>query len=390
MSDLYFDYNATTPVHPRVLEAMLPYYTEQFGNPSSSHASGRAARQAIATAREQVAQLVNAHPEQVVFTGGATEANNIVMLGAFGGGVGYTTGWCSISAVEHPAVLEPAAVLAERGVRMRFVPVDARGLVDLSTLEEQVRKVDKSSCPHLVSIMLANNETGVIQPVAQAAALSHQYGFLLHTDAAQAVGKIPVDMQSLGVDYLTIAGQKMYAPKGVGALVCASAEVRLRLTPLMFGGGQEGGLRPGTENVAAIAALGEACFIASEDVILESTRQRDMMPLLQTALVNAKVPHVLIGDGAPRLPQTAYIGFTGRIGADIVAKLAEAGVAVSGGAACHSGGGALSGVLQAMGVEPVHGQGAVRISWGRFTQEDDMREFVQRLLRVLEAVPQTS
>ncbi|AGW14100.1 cysteine desulfurase family protein [Megalodesulfovibrio gigas] len=380
---LYFDCNATTAVHPRVLAAMLPFFADRPGNPGCAHEVGLDARQAMECARAQVAALLGMEQAAgVVFTGGATEANHLAVLGTFMRECQTGPGWLAVSAVEHPAVLGPARVLERRGVQVVALPVDARGVVERAALEEALHRSRDAEGPKLVSVMLANNETGVLQPVAEIAALAHAHGALLHTDAAQAVGKIPVNLPALGADYLTIAGHKMYAPKGVGALVCASAAARERLSPLVFGGGQEGGLRSGTENIPLIVALGEACALAAADLPAEAERQAALAGILLDALTAAGVAFVVHGQEAPRLPQTLSLGLTGRRAGDVLSGLVMEDVAVSGGAACHGGTASMSGVLQAMGVDPRHGLGTVRISWGRFTTVADMQELAARLVRV--------
>ncbi|MCA1946088.1 MAG: cysteine desulfurase [Desulfovibrio sp.] len=380
---LYFDCNATTPVHPRVLEAMLPYFSRHPGNPGCAHDVGLMAKQALDRARARVAALVGLEQtDGVIFTGGATEANHLALLGTFMREGLVAPGWLAVSSVEHPAVLGPARVLERRGVQVVVLPVDGRGVVAPATLEEALRRSAGVVGPRLVSVMLANNETGVLQSLAELAAMAHAHGALLHTDAAQAVGKIPVHLPALGADYLTIAGHKMYAPKGVGALVCASAAARARLSPLVFGGGQEGGLRSGTENIPGIVALGEACALAAEDLPAEARRQEALAPILLDALAAAGVPFVVHGQTAPRLPQTLSLGLRDRRAGDVLSGLVMEDVAVSGGAACHGGTASMSGVLQAMGVAPEYGLGTIRISWGRFTTVGDMRELASRLVRV--------
>ena len=275
MDKLYFDYNATTPVAPRVFEAIKPYLTDQWGNPGSAHDWGLSAKSAVSKGRAQVAALINAEPENIIFTSCATESNNLALTSPFAQG---GKGRIITQPTEHPAVLEPCVRLQEQGVEVTYLPVDGNGVADLSTLSELLGALlpGNSDAPGeagLLSLMRANNETGVLQPVRAAAAQARDAGWLVHTDAAQAVAKIPIDVQELGVDYLTIAGHKLYAPKGIGALYVRPGAP---LYPLFLGGGQERGLQPGTENVAYIAGLGEACAMAAEDLAMEVARITDL------------------------------------------------------------------------------------------------------------------
>ncbi len=375
MRRLYFDYNATTPLLPRVGEAMLPYFSERFGNPGSGHAWGLEAKAGVDRARAQVAGLLGCAPGEVVFTGCATESNNIVLLGLLPQlpGAHLVTG-----ATEHPAVLEPARALTQRDAGVTVVPVAGDGRLDpgavLAACTPRTR---------LISVMLANNETGVLHPVAEIAARARERGILVHTDAAQACGKIPVDVEALGVDYLTLAGHKMYAPKGVGALyVRQGAPVGC----LAFGGGQEKKVRPGTENVPYIAALGAAAELAAADLDPEEARQRRLGEQLLAGLRSLGRNFLLAGETAPRLPNTAMVCFQGLRAGDILSGLAGMDVGASAGAACHADAESLSHVLAAMRIAPEYARGAVRLSWGRPTTEADVAELVERLGRALAAL----
>lgn len=378
MRSLYFDYNATTPVHPRVFEAMLPYLTDRFGNPGCGHMWGLTARNAMDEARAKVAHCLGCGPEGVVFTSCATESNNMTLRGIFQDSV---EGCLVISQIEHPAVLEPARELARQGVHVVQVPVDGRGVLDLRYLEHALAEAPRSG-PKLLSVMLANNETGVIQPVAEAARLAAEYGFVTHSDAAQAVGKIPVNVEALGVDLLTVAGHKFYAPKGIGALYVNPV---LPLPPLLLGGGQEGGLRSGTENVAFIAALGEACALAEEDLATEMERQERLGVQLLQGLRDLGVPYRIAGEQAPRLPNTLNVCFKGLRAGDILSGLVGQDVGASAGAACHAGQDEadISHVLEAMGLPEEYARGSIRFSWGRQTSAEDVAELLQRLRPVL-------
>lgn len=382
MRPLYFDYNATTPVLPRVFNAMRPYFMEHFGNPGCGHEFGVVARQAIDEARDKVARLLGCGPEAIVFTSCATESNNMVLHGVFEN----ATGGCLVtSQIEHPAILEPARELARHSVHVVQVPVDDRGVLDLNFLEDALAEAPLDGGPRLLSLMLANNETGVLQPVAEAAAKAREYGFLVHTDAAQAVGKIPVNVQELGVDFLTVAGHKLYAPKGIGALYVNPV---ISFAPSTYGGGQEGGLRPGTENVPYIVALGEACALALEGLEEEMGRQEALCGYLYEGLGKLGIEVSLHGRNAPRLPNTLSVGFKGLRAGDILSGMVGQDIAASAGAACHadaSGGDtvSISHVLEAMRVPEEYAAGAIRFSWGRLTTKNDVEELLERLRPIL-------
>jgi cysteine desulfurase len=359
---LYLDHNATTPIDPRVLEAMLPWLREGFGNPSSAHPPGARARAAVENARRQAAALLGAPDSAIVFTSGGTESNNHAIIGAARAALAAGRRELVISAVEHPAVTEVCRHLEASGCVTRTLGVDGECRVDPVAAARAL-----GPATALVSIMHANNETGAIQPVAAIARAARAAGALVHSDAAQSAGKIPVRLDDLEVDLLSVAGHKLYAPKGVGIL-CIRPGVDL--PNLMFGAGHEGGRRPGTENVAAIVGLGLACEIAGRDLAAEGARLGAMRDEL-AALLCAAVPGARVhAAGAARLPNTLSIGFTGCSGGQVMARLTD--VAVSAGAACHGSGGAGSSVLSAMGVDPELGRGTVRISLGRGTRGDDI------------------
>jgi cysteine desulfurase len=359
---LYLDHNATTPLDPRVLEVMLPWLREGFGNPSSAHLPGTRARAAVEDARQQAAALLGVPASAIVFTSGGTEANNHAIVGAARAGSARGRRELVISAVEHPAVSEVCRHLENTGCVTRTLGVDGEGRVDPAAAALAI-----GPATALVSIMHANNETGTIQPVAAIAAMARAAGALVHSDAAQSVGKIPVRLDDLGVDLLSVAGHKLYAPTGVG-LLCVRPGVDL--PNLMFGAGHEGGRRPGTENVAAIVGLGLACEIAGRDLDAEGLRLAAMRDELGALLCAAHPGARMHATGAARLPNTLSIGFGGVSGGQIMAHLPD--VAVSAGAACHGSGGAGSSVLSAMGVDPDLARSTLRLSLGRGTRRDDL------------------
>ncbi len=366
MRPLYFDYNATTPVHEDVVQAMLPFFTQKFGNPGCGHMYGMQARKAMEIAREKVAGLINADPGQIFFTSCATESNNQVLSGVL-----QPHEELIVSAVEHPSIIKPAHELSRTGVTVRTVSVDSDGLVDPDQLLEKLS--DKTK---LVSIMLANNETGTIQPVADITSRTQPVGILVHTDAAQAVGKIPVDVKDLKVDFLSIAGHKMYAPKGIGALYVRDPGT---LKPLLYGGGQEKGLRSGTENIAYIAGLGQAAELAGRDTESEVRRQKLLGKKFIQGLSRIDRDFVLHAQNAPRLPGTMSIGFAGCRAGDILSGMIACNLAASAGAACHGDNLSMSPVLEAMSADPYFGLGTIRFSWGRMTAEKDIEELCSRL-----------
>lgn len=362
---IYLDYNATTPVDPRVLEAMLPYLQSQFGNPSSQHGYGAPARVAVASAREGVASLIGASPDEVVFTSGGTESTNYALKGLASA---TRTAHGSrdeivISTIEHPATVETAQALSRQGFRVRLAPVNRDGVLDLDALASSLG--DRTL---VLSLMHANNETGTVQPIAQASALARACGALLHVDAAQSAGKIPIDDDTLGVDLMTIAGHKLYAPKGVGALYVRRG---VKLEPLIHGAGQESGARAGTENVPYAVALGAASRIARELLPDAAPRMCALRDRLQSALVRGLGEQVVLnGHAEERLPNTLNMSFRGLIGAELLAATPE--IAASTGSACHDGRVTISPVLAAMGIDPVIARGAVRFSLGRTSDADEI------------------
>ncbi|MFP4477163.1 MAG: cysteine desulfurase family protein [Desulfatibacillaceae bacterium] len=367
---IYLDYNATSPVDPAVLEAMLPFFTTEFGNPSSGYPPGRRAKQALEDAREKVARAIGAKPGEVVFTSGGTESNNMVFKGMprtrNGGPAHFVT-----TRIEHPAVTNPCIHLVERGMEADFVPVDGLGIAHPEDLR---RALGPNTV--LVSIMHANNETGAVQPVSEVAAIARSAGVYTHTDAAQSVGKIPTNVDALGVDFLTIAGHKVYAPKGIGALYIREGA---ELTPLMHGAAQEAGRRAGTENVALAVGLGVAMELAARDLEANAKSMRATRDLLHRELASRVDGLALNGPDEPRLPNTLNVSFPGVAGGDVLAAAPE--LCASTGAACHAREVSISHVLAAMGLERQRAVGAVRLSVGRHTTGEDVRRAAEILAR---------
>ena len=371
---IYLDYNATTPTDPRVAAAMTPFLTGFFGNPSSPHAHGRRAREAVDRARSQVAALLGAEPAGIVFTSGGTEANNHAIAGAVRLS-GAKAPHVVTTAVEHPAVLEVCRALEADGVRTTLVPVDGNGRVEPDNV---ARALDDDAV--LVSVMHANNEVGTLQPVAEIAAVARERGILVHSDAAQSVGKVPVTLDGLGVDMISVAGHKLYAPKGVGVL-CLRSD--LRLPNLLHDASHEGGRRPGTENVLEIVGLGCACELAAEDVVAEGERLRILRDELAAVLVAANGDLRVNGHPTERLPNTLSISVPARVAAEMLARVPE--LALSAGAACHGDGTVGSHVLAAMGVDAHYAQGTLRISLGRMTTNDEIAQAGAFLARAVTA-----
>jgi len=359
----YLDWNATAPLRPQAREAMVAAL-DALGNPSSVHAEGRAARRLIDEARRRVAALVGAEPADVVFTSGGTEANATALCPTTG------TDVLLVSAIEHPSVLAGGRFPAEN---VASVPVGPDGVLDLGALERQLGAVEQGARRAVVSLMHANNETGIVQPIAAAAALVHAAGGLLHVDAVQTAGRIPCDIKALGADLLSVSAHKLGGPKGVGALVRCSATVDWP-APLIKGGGQERGTRAGTENVAGIAGFGAAA--AARDLAAEGRRLATLRGRLEGGLKGAFPRTVVFGEAAERLPNTTLFSLPGVKAETAVIGLDLAGVAVSSGAACSSGKVAASHVLAAMSVPGPLARGAVRVSLGYTTQEADIERFL--------------
>jgi cysteine desulfurase len=374
MDPIYLDHNATTPLHPEVVDAMLPFLTTHFGNPSSGHVYGQRAKAAVEAARGQVASLLGCEPEEVFFTSGGTEANNLAIFGVTARR--FLRKHVVTSTVEHPATEEPCADLERQGWNVRRVGVGPSGQVDPSDVAPVVRE-DTA----LVTVMLANNETGTVMPIRAIADIAHAKGAVVHTDAAQAVGKVPTRVNDLGVDLLSIAGHKVYAPKGVGALFVRKGTP---ISPLLHGAGHERGLRPGTENVASIVGLGMACEIAGRDLDAEAARQTALRETLWAALLEGIPGLSLNGHPTERLPNTLNVSFPDARGSAVLAR--ATGVAASTGSACHAGGEAPSAVLTAMGVESGVALGAVRLTLGRFSTTYEVDQAASRLVQAFRSM----
>jgi cysteine desulfurase len=376
-SAIYLDYNATTPVAPEVLEAMLPYLREEFGNPSSIHAFGQRAKAALYDARERVARLIDASPNEVLFTSGGTEADNLALLGVLDAAEGGRRALVT-SSVEHHAVWNTMKALAKKGVPVTFLKVDKAGRVDP---EELGRALTPKTL--LVSIMHANNETGVVQPIAELARRTHEAGAYFHTDAVQSVGKIPVSVKDLGVDLLSMSGHKLYGPKGTGALYVRRG---VTIRPVFRGGGQERSRRPGTENLAGLVGLGQAARMAEEHLSPEPIRVAALRDDL-TEKILARVPGTGVNGGeVERTPNTVNLSFEGIEGETLIMALDLKGCAVSTGAACSSGTVEPSHVLIAMGLSPEKVQGSIRVSLGRYTTAEEIDRFVEVLESVVASI----
>ena len=363
MRQIYLDYNATTPIAPSVQQAMQPFLAEHYGNPSSSHALGRAAHEAVEDARSQVAGLIGADREEVFFTSCATESNNLAIKGVMFRQSPAVGGHVIISAIEHPAVVEPTKYLERLGFDVTVVNCNRDGVVPISAVEAALRPDTL-----LVSVMHANNEIGTLQPIRGIAALCHERGVLLHTDAAQSVGKVRTFVDELEVDLLSIAGHKLYAPKGVGAIFVRRGTP---LEPLLHGAGHEGGLRSGTENVPHIVGLGKACALAAKSLDEAGKRMENLRERLLLQLREAIGSRLTVNGGrAARLPNTLSVNFPDVTGGALLARAPE--LCASTGAACHSGTTHMSATLAAIGLTPEEAAGTVRLSVGWYTSEEDV------------------
>ncbi|MBI2857754.1 MAG: cysteine desulfurase [Chloroflexi bacterium] len=372
---VYLDYNATTPLDPRVVDAMVPFLYKSFGNPSSGHVYGQEARAAVDTARQQVSDLFGCSPDEVVFTSGGSESNNTAIKGLAlsPGRVGHII----TSAIEHPSVAKPIDHLRQWGFRVTAVPVDPAGRVNPTDIASAI-----SPDTVLISIMHANNETGTIEPVEEIGMIARSRGIPFHTDAAQTAGKISIAASTLRADLITIAGHKLYAPKGVGALYVRSG---LRLEPLIHGAGHEHERRAGTENVPGIVGLGKACEIARLQLKEDAGRVRALRDQLHHRLLQATDRIVLNGHPDLRLQNTLNVSFLGWNGSELLADLGD--IAASTGSACHDRRLAISPVLLAMGATTEQGAGSIRFSLGRFSTQDDIDRVIERLTEALKRGP---
>lgn len=368
---IYLDFNASTPVAPEVTAAMMDVLDTPFGNPSSDHWAGKPARDAVAKARSQVAALLGCEASEIVFTSGGSEANNHALKGAFFASR-VTEPHIITTQVEHPAIINPCRFLERLGAKVDYLPVDRFGRLD----PEDVRRAITPKTI-LISVMHANNEVGTTQPIAEIGRIARERGILFHTDAAQSAGKIPTNVGDLCVDLLSLAGHKLYAPKGVGALFVRSG---IQLEPLIHGAGHESGRRAGTENILLDVGLGAACELA---VLLQNTQSTQELRDCFWNLLKAKLGDRVVLNGHPvlRLPNTLNVGFSGRVGSEILIRLK--GVAASTGSACHSGSVTLSPVLAAMRVAPEVGIGAIRFSLGRSTTREQIASVVDQLEQIL-------
>jgi cysteine desulfurase len=370
VSFIYLDHNATTPVDPEVSEAMMPYLRDEFGNPSSPYYLGIRAKEGLERARVELAELLGCRSHEVVFTSGGSESNNMVLKGL----IDFKSPekfHIITSAIEHPAILNPVLYLMELGVRVTILPVDQLCRVDPASVEKSI-----TSQTTLITVMLANNETGTLQPIKEISQIAKTHGIPVHTDAAQAVGKIEVNVNDLGVDFLTIAGHKLYGPKGVGGLFIRDGQ---RITPLIHGAGQEGGKRPGTENIILDVGLGAASRIARKRLKDDYQYMEDVRNRLQELLFQNLDTLVLNGHPHLRLPNTLNIAVPGIEGGRILDALPN--MMASTGAACHDRSVKLSHVLSAMGIPPEIGMGALRFSVGRSNTIDQIEAAADAIIR---------
>lgn len=369
---IYLDNAASTKVSDEVVSEMLPYMTALYGNPSSLHRLGRRSEKAVRRGRQQISDLIGASPSEILLTSGATESNNTAIRGA---AILYPGGHIITSAIEHEAVLEPCARLQSEGYSVSHVPVNQDGVVDPKDVRECI-----TSKTFLISVMLANNEVGVIQPIQEISKICKEYGVLLHTDAVQAVGKITVDVDDLGVDMLSISSHKINGPKGVGALYVRSGT---QISPIIFGGGQENEMRSGTENVAGVVGFGKACQLAQAQGALRRRHLEHLRNLL-VDLVLARIPHTTYnGDRRRRIPDNAHFTFLGVEGEDLIIKLDEEGIAASTGSACSTNRQRESHVLRAMGLDHEHVSGSLRLTVGIGNTEKEIADTVDVLERVV-------
>jgi len=378
---IYLDYNATTPLDGWVLDAMMPFLREQFGNASSGHQSGRAARAAMDVAREQVAALVNVHPSQVIFTSGGTEANNLALKGR---AARLIPGYIVLSGVEHSSVRIPANVLQKYGWMLDEIGVDDNGQLVPENLRAIFSRMPTDSAK-ILAVMLANNETGVVYDTAPIAALAREFGATLLVDAVQAAGKMPVDFTDSGAQLMSLSAHKIYGPKGVGALIVDKA---VDMEPVLHGGGHEKARRAGTENVAAIVGFGKAAELALSELSTRRVQSQKLRHHLETRLCS-ELPQVCIfGQQAERLPNTSFFALPGLDGETLLMNLDQMGLAVSSGSACATGEVEPSHVLLSMGVSPERAREAIRVSLGKESRRDEIDSFIDCLkqqVRVLQS-----
>ena len=376
---IYLDNAASTQIHEDVLESMLPYLKEQYGNASSIHRYGRLAHKAIEKARKQIAQLINADPSEILITSGGTESNNTVLRGI---PVNDLNNQIITSLIEHDAILEPCKQLTETGLNIDYLPVDKFGTIDPSELKNHL---SEKTC--LVSIMFGNNEVGTVQRISEISKLCNERNIPFHTDAVQAVGKIPIDVKELGIDLLSISSHKLHGPKGIGALFIKNG---IKINPVILGGGQEHGLRSGTENVANIVGFGKACEIAKNNLDENMTYVRKLRDLLVDRVLEEITEVTLNGDPKSRLPNNAHFTFLGVNGEDLIIKLDEYGIAASTGSACSVNTQRASHVLQAMGFSHEQITGSLRLTMGIFNNENEIKQTVVSLKKIVEELRSVS
>ena len=376
---IYLDNAASTQIHEDVLESMLPYLKEQYGNASSIHRYGRLAHKAIEKARKQIAQLINADPSEILLTSGGTESNNTVLRGI---PVNDSNNQIITSLIEHDAILEPCKQLTKTGLNVDYLPVDKFGTIDPSELKNHL---SEKTC--LVSIMFGNNEVGTVQRIFEISKLCNEQNVPFHTDAVQAVGKIPIDVKELGIDLLSISSHKLHGPKGIGALFIKNG---VKINPVILGGGQEHGLRSGTENVANIVGFGKACEIAKNNLDENMVYVSKLRDLLVDRVLE-EIPEVTLnGDPKSRLPNNAHFTFLGVNGEDLIIKLDEYGIAASTGSACSVNTQRASHVLQAMGFSHEQITGSLRLTMGVFNNEIEIEQTVTFLKKIVEELRSVS
>ena len=369
---IYLDNAASTQIHNDVLNSMLPYLKEQYGNPSSIHRYGRLTRKAIHKARKQIASLINADPAEILITSGGTESNNTALVGISSQ---FPDSQIITSSIEHDAILEPCKKLNSKGFQVDYLPVDKSGMINIEDLKNMISK--KTS---LVSVMFGNNEVGTIQPISEITKICHENNVFFHTDAVQAVGKLPVDVKKLDVDLLSISSHKLYGPKGVGALYIKDG---VKIDPMILGGGQEFRLRSGTENVASIVGFGQACEIAQNHLIENMSSIKKLQTLLVKKILD-EIPEVSFnGHLESRLSNNAHFTFLGVNGEDLIIKLDEYGIAASTGSACSVNTQKASHVLEAMGFSLEQITGSLRLTVGIFNTENEINETVNILKKTV-------
>jgi cysteine desulfurase len=371
---IYLDHCATTPVHPEVMETMLPYFKDFYGNPSSIYAFGQDASKALDEAREKVAHLIGAQPEEIVFTSGGTEADNLAIQG-----IAYACekkgNHIITSAIEHHAVLRTCKYMECRGCEVTYLPVNRNGLVDPEDVKKTIS--DKTI---LISIMHANNETGTIEPVQEIATIAREKGIIFHTDAVQTAGNIPIDVNHFDVDLLSLSGHKIYGPKGIGALYVRKGT---KIIPILYGGRQERGIRPGTENVAAIAGLGRACEIAKEECLSHADRLKQLRDHLQEGILKEILDVHVNADIEQRLPHVLNISVEGIEAESIVRSMSDKRIEISAGSACTSDSIEISHVISALGIPRNIGKGSIRLSLGRGNTMMEIDHAVESLKEVV-------